>query len=250
MKEVKHSPMRLWIHESIHVSIANQRRLIYGVCTRPRHHLPSTAFNLPPLQRDGDVYRFVNPKPHRQMLHFFHGNGACVEDCYWHLGRIYSVCNCSITAYAYLKGDSEYETIKRVDMFLLNSNSSFDHIVMGVSLGTIIASQVNLMRGIFNSHKTILENPFTSLYDMVPWPLGYLLFDTWNNTHSLDWWPPTGKMLILASEKDEIVPSYMPRTLAKLFPSDTTYVLLDGANHGDAGAHPKYLDTIKQFLEE
>jgi acetyl esterase/lipase len=84
--------------------------------------------------------------------------------------------------------------------------------------------------------KLILENPFTSIDNL--FPFSWFIKTKWDNLEVVgsDDLPPT---LILTSENDELVSPEMSKQ-----------VILSGANHGDAGAHPDYLPAIEEFLRE
>jgi fermentation-respiration switch protein FrsA (DUF1100 family) len=115
---------------------------------------------------------------------------------------------------------------------------------MGVSLGTAHAAFVTEDTHI---HGIILENPFTSIPDIVPF-LGMFVFDTWNIENALSF--TSIPLLILTSEQDEIIPPYMSTTILNAYRGPKQQVILNGSLHGHAGAHPDYLPAVKAWLDE
>jgi fermentation-respiration switch protein FrsA (DUF1100 family) len=122
---------------------------------------------------------------------------------------------------------------------------------MGVSLGTAYALNVFDYVQSSKIQSVILENPFTSVPELAPWPFSWFLFKQWNNMDLVKRIGGEQSLLILTSEKDEIVPPDMSHYLYHAAPTESKeHVLLDGALHGHAGAHPEYLSSIQKFLNK
>lgn len=247
--------------------ITNYQHLyIYSCGDQTKTFLPASAFLLPEPRvcSTYGTHTFARPQSTRHV-YYFHGNGGSVRDTYWHIGRLYSVCNCTIHALEtprclYDKGVDQTQTVEHLTgairgTFRHGSNQSTW--IMGVSLGTAHALHTMawwLARNVVSG--VVLENPFTSLPDMVPWWLAFLrplLLDDWNSTRILDEWSYAGPILFLTSEQDEIVPSHMSTTLMDVYRQrgwgrTAAQVLLKGSLHGHAGAHPDYLPAIASFI--
>lgn len=253
---------------------AFQNRLLYD-CNRHHQALSPNVFGLPsPIQdpdkgflHSGTLTLF--PYPNATLdIYFFHGNGMRVRDAYWHLGHLYKLCKCNIYAIEPIHcthpsffGNSWYavtRTNKMVLWYMLNHKHT--NVLMGVSQGT--AHVLNAYPYLYGSHRKaidgiILENPYTSTLGMLKHYLGdrlgefviHGMFQCWNNDIGITYVYTDVPVLFLTSEQDEIVPPYMSRQLADKCPSrNQTHVVLEGALHGHAGAHPKYLPAIRDWL--
>lgn len=189
-----------------------------------------------------------------RVVHFFHGNGRHPLDHGWQLGELYVRCNCTLIAVAYLRGGTDE---RQVDLTVSNYLNQFvvghgnmkkDHYLYGVSLGAAAALKGTryvqpMLKGI------ILENPFTSLTDLLPAPLGLILYDKWDSLSLAECKKGTIQTLVLSSGKDEIVPPVQHvRILHAISWTNDHFQRLEGANHGDAPAHPDYWPAVERFL--
>lgn len=103
--------------------------------------------------------------------------------------------------------------------------------ILGESFGTGIAA------GLAAKHQDkvdglVLITPWDSLANVVnaifPLPLGFLLYERFDTVEALSKYP--GKVVIVAAERDEVLPVGHARALAKAAPS-AAYLELRGAGH-------------------
>ena len=222
-----------------------QDGIIYTCGSVKQMYHPS-VFGLPEIQYMNPTIFFEKLNANR-TIYYFHGNGISAENTFWHVGRLYQICNCSIyimdPIYCRKPKWVGYSQNTIINNFWkevrYHIHLSHENIFMGVSLGTAHVLHIYWYLGI---KKIILENPFTSIDDLVPLP-SWCIQTKWNNLDVVGIPPST---LILTSEKDEIVPPEMSK---RLLNENTKQVILSGANHGDAGAHPDYLPAIEAFLK-
>lgn len=233
-----------------------QDRIIYTCGNQPQVY-PSSAFGLP----ENDLGNFRRPGTNR-TIYYFHGNGVSIENTFWHVGRLFKICNCSIHVIepVYCRhipwvGYSGNYIISRFCFEVrYHVSETQENILYGVSLGTTHALHVFNefswgTRRKFEFQKIILENPFTSISDLAPFYVPEWFIQTnWNNVAVINniKKEKLPSVLILTSERDEIVPPEMSQRLGALL--GTKPIILSGANHGDAGAHPDYLPAVEKFL--
>lgn len=217
--------------------------------------LPYTAFNLPqPLNYS--LYRvrvYHHPAPLIHLIHL-HGNGINVNASQWHYGRLYHGLRATVIAPEY-DGYDETPSFTSQEKICSRARLQYEYIrgllqpknvplvVLGASLGTGVASCMLEER----AHGTlpdalIMENAFTSVYDVVPLPLRWLLYDHWRVNIS-----DAVRTLYIISEQDGVIPPSHGRVLAKRS-LNATRAVLAGCNHGDAPAHSLYLPKIRKFL--
>ncbi len=246
---------------SVALPIVFQRSFIYLTNRIPRHNLPARSFLLPDPEDvfvDDHVHVAVFNGGRKNVIVYFHGNGGSVQDTYWHLGNLYATSQSTIVAVEYRgygksKSEGPTEALIVADSckatgYVINRFGGSNIILMGVSLGTGVALQV------FKEFKAsivgmILENPYTSVPELIPRPFRWFMFDQWNSAFIM---PSVNvPILVLTSEKDEVIPPHMS---TQLLNSCTCHhksqVILDGSNHGNAGSHPFYQQAIRTFLDD
>jgi pimeloyl-ACP methyl ester carboxylesterase/predicted nucleic acid-binding Zn ribbon protein len=228
------------------ILVCLQRPIVYHASERfPM--LPPSAFNLPEPKPFENGLLFTYPGAQVTLVHF-HGNGGTVRGSFWHYGRLYNALGVNVAAIEYCGYGKQHTCNQRPTMerILEHARRSLESlgrpsnvmVWLGASLGTAVATQLEYEKHVDG---LILENPFTSIADLV-WPVpSWLIFDNWAVRMT------RVRTLFLTSENDEIVPPHMSQTLAGENPF-STQVILKGCNHGDAPAHPDYLPTIKAFL--
>jgi pimeloyl-ACP methyl ester carboxylesterase len=237
-----------------------QDDIIY-TCGSTRQTHPPFAFGLPEIQYMNPTIFFERLNANR-TIYYFHGNGVSAENTFWHVGRLYQICNCSIYVmepincrkpswFGYSQRIIGYELWREVKYHLSRDH---ENIFMGVSLGTAHALYVFRYLGLYDQKsvvKIILENPFTMIQDLFRFKIPlWFLSTNWDNVDMLDdgfFWP---HVLFLTSGEDEIVPPSMSKRLLSLIKPKAKQVILSGANHGDAGAHHDYLPAIEKILRE
>jgi uncharacterized protein len=121
----------------------------------------------------------------------------------------------------------------------------------GESLGAAVAVRLAIERP---PAALILRSPFTSLTDVgrlhYPWlPVGRLLVDRYPSIERIG--RLTAPLLVIAGERDSLVPAELSRRLYEAAPEPKRFVLIPGAEHNS----PELLDgrqmirEIVQFLE-
>ena len=118
----------------------------------------------------------------------------------------------------------------------------------GRSLGSGVAVQLAAARPV---RGVVLVSPFDSLRSMArkhyPFlPTALLLrhpFDSLARAPSID-----APLLVLAGDRDRIVPPDRSRRLFDAWRGPKRWVLLAGAGHNDIHAHPGYWPAIREFL--
>lgn len=236
-----------------------QDGIIY-TCGSQKQTYPPSAFGLPLPQIMNPTIYFERPGANR-TIYFFHGNGISAENTYWHVGRLFQLCNCSIylvepvycRRFRWIGYSGNYIINKLFMEVRYHVSETQENILYGVSLGTAHALHVfnefKWRKRDFGFKKIILENPFTSISDLAPFYVPeWFIHTNWNNVAVINniEKEKLPSVLILTSESDEIVPPQMSRRLGDLL--GTKPVVFLGANHGNAGAHPDYLPTVEKFL--
>jgi len=214
-------------------------------------------------------------------IFYFPGLGRGVEHSFWILQRIQALSKCDVIPFqpprCYKGHKPTWENALPFVRARIANNVT--HYLMGNSFGTAVAAYIakELRDNEWDQFGgMILENPFTSIGQIMGDFIGlapYLipLLDeavgvnlNWKFTpRSFEYvacndavcvyYPNKQglkfKYLILTSEKDEIVPSWMSTTIAQqLAPFSVTHRILKGANHGDLQSHPRYLNILKKFF--
>ena len=121
-------------------------------------------------------------------------------------------------------------------------------VAFGRSLGSGVAVQLAAARPV---RGVVLVSPFDSLRSMArkhyPFlPTSLLLrhpFDSLARAPSID-----APLLVLAGDRDRIVPPDRSRRLFDAWRGPKRWVLLAGAGHNDIHAHPRYWPAIREFL--
>ena len=123
-----------------------------------------------------------------------------------------------------------------------------DVIVMGRSLGTGVAARLASTRPVA---KLVLVTPYDSLLGIAErqfpvFPVKYLLIDKYESWRHV---PKIGvPVLILAAERDEVIPASSTETLRARFPAgQVTWVMVPGASHNTIGDDPLYVRALAAF---
>ncbi len=123
-----------------------------------------------------------------------------------------------------------------------------DVIVMGRSLGTGVAARLASTRP---ASKLVLVTPYDSLLGIAErqfpiFPVKYLLLDKYES-----WRYVPGirvPVLILAAERDEVIPASSTDALRARFPAgQVTWVTVPGASHNTIGDDPLYVRSLVEF---
>jgi uncharacterized protein len=125
-------------------------------------------------------------------------------------------------------------------------------VYFGESLGAAVALRLAIDRP---PEALILRSPFTSLADVgrarYPWlPVGQLLVDRYPSIDRIS--RLTARLLVIAGDRDTIVPAVLSRRLYDAAPEPKRLVIVSGADHND----PRLLDgsemlnEINSFLRE
>lgn len=123
-----------------------------------------------------------------------------------------------------------------------------DVIVIGRSLGTGVAARLASTRPV---SRLVLVTPYDSLLGIAEgqfpfFPVKYLLIDKYESWRYV----PAIKVpvLILAAEKDEVIPTASTEALRARFPpGQVTTVMVPGASHNTIGDDPLYVRSLAAF---
>ena len=125
-------------------------------------------------------------------------------------------------------------------------------VYFGESLGAAVAVGLATERP---PQALVLRSPFTSLGDVAavhyPWlPVRRLLMDRYPSLERIA--SVRGPVLMIAGDRDDIVPEAMSRRLFDAANEPKRYVVVPGAGHNDLDllAGPRMLDEIGRFLSE
>jgi uncharacterized protein len=125
-------------------------------------------------------------------------------------------------------------------------------VYFGESLGAAVVVGLAIERP---PQAMVLRSPFTSLGDVAavhyPWlPVRWLLMDKYPSLERIA--SVRAPVLVVAGDRDDIVPKAMSRRLFDAANEPKTYVVVPGAGHNDLEllAGPKMLDEIARFLSE
>jgi uncharacterized protein len=123
-----------------------------------------------------------------------------------------------------------------------------DVIVMGRSLGTGVAARLAAARPV---SRLVLVTPYDSLLGIAQrqfaiFPVKYLLIDKYESWRYV---PHIGvPVLILAAERDEVIPASSTQALRARFPAgQVTWVMVPGASHNTIGDEPLYVRALAAF---
>jgi hypothetical protein len=123
-------------------------------------------------------------------------------------------------------------------------------VYFGESLGAAVALRLALERA---PAALVLRSPFASLAEVgrlhYPWlPVSLLLADRYDSLERVG--RLAAPLLVVAGERDRIVPASHSRRLFDAAPQPKRFVLLPGADHNDLDllAGPRLLDEVLAFL--
>lgn len=229
-------------------------------CGSTPNHLPPSVYGLPAPAHISDSLRAFMRSHTDIVVYYFHGNGVSVENDYWRIGQLFAVCNCSIYVLEYahcLQATNPYWQQHEILLHLSTALTVSLHrakrnYVLAASMGT--AYFLHALLGIHQLipvEGIIVENPFTSIPDVVaPFP-AFLIRDHWHNDRLITKIPSDIPVLFLTSERDEIVPPTMSFKLRDMNQSPLWRVkVLSGALHGHAASHPEYLPAVVEFISQ
>ena len=123
-----------------------------------------------------------------------------------------------------------------------------DVIVMGRSLGTGVAARLASTRP---ASRLVLVTPYDSLLGIAQrqfpiFPVQYLLIDKYESWRYVP--RITVPVLILAAEKDEVIPAASTAALRARFPAgQVTTVTVPGASHNTISDDPSYVRALAAF---
>ena len=123
-----------------------------------------------------------------------------------------------------------------------------DVIVIGRSLGTGVAVRLASTRP---ASRLVLVTPYDSLLGIAErqfpiFPVRYLLIDKYESWRYVP--KITVPVLILAAERDEVIPAASTETLRARFPAgQVTWVVVPGASHNTIGDAPIYVRALAAF---
>jgi pimeloyl-ACP methyl ester carboxylesterase len=123
-----------------------------------------------------------------------------------------------------------------------------DVIVMGRSLGTGVAARLASTRP---ASRLVLVTPYDSLLGIAErqfpiFPVRHLLIDKYESWRYVP--KITVPVLILAAERDEVIPAASTETLRARFPAgQVTWVVVPGASHNTIGDDPLYVRSLAAF---
>lgn len=203
------------------------------------------------------------------IILYFHGRGRTLGYNYYFLGPLFQSTKCSIIAFEYPMCRYDPASINAGPDILLERGINLIESIPLINRNYLMCSSMGCSILLKALEKTrirtfalldglILENPPTSLSEVASFHTNYwipsfliqILMGSKHDWKVSDFFEHKFKILILTSEKDEIVPSTMGYDLATRFgtTNNVTHVILDGANHGDAPSHPKYQESISLSL--
>lgn len=185
---------------------------------------------------------------------FIHGSIASGKVYKETIYKLASEINCNVIGY-YFRGMNNRrgqpsekgiveESYKIADFVKSRGNKI---IIYGQSLGCSVALN---MANYLKVKKLILENPFTSCIDiikkrtLIKW-FSYLAVDTWDNIKRIK--KNGSKLLIFASENDQIVPNDNSDKLAK-YHKDARVQKLLGSTHFNVNLNKNYHKYIRDFI--
>jgi len=212
----------------------------------------------------------IHPQEQCRIV-YFHGRGRSLNYNYYFLLPLYRATKCSIIPFEYpgchaVLTNTTYEALLEAAKEKLSnviSGSSANVYLMGTSMGCSILLSSLPSDYLYNVKGVILENPPTSLSEVASFHTNYYIpssFVRFMIGERNDWPVKSGiltiaaanwKILVLTSEKDELVPPSMGyKIVAELnkTKNKVTHVVLEGCNHGDAPSHYKYQSSIKSFI--
>ncbi len=129
-------------------------------------------------------------------------------------------------------------------------------VYFGESLGAAVALRLAVQEGPEDPPAAlVLRSPFTSLPDVgrlhYPWlPVGRLLLDRYPSATRIA--DLTAPLLVIAGDRDTIVPATLSRELFDAAPEPKRFVLIPGADHNDPRLldGPQMISETVQFLRD
>ncbi|ORZ11519.1 Alpha/Beta hydrolase protein [Absidia repens] len=135
---------------------------------------------------------------------------------------------------------------------------------LGGAVAIDLASTVATNKEKYNIQGIIIENTFTSIYDMVcalypayspyPYIAKYCLWNHWDSDRKIRSLPPSIRLLFLSSKRDEIVPPSHMKQLYSLaqhtHPDNATFVQFERSLHMDIySTEPRLFQcTLQKFI--
>jgi uncharacterized protein len=121
--------------------------------------------------------------------------------------------------------------------------------LLGRSIGSCIATYVASLRKVGG---LILVTPFDSVENLVReafrWiPLGWFFKNCFDTRAALS--HVSCKTLVLAAEKDEVIPQVCLQSLLSDFPTQIEFEVVKGADHQDIGSYAEYYAAINIYLQ-
>jgi hypothetical protein len=192
-------------------------------------------------------------------IFYFHGRGRTIHFNYYLLGPLYQKSKCSIVAFEYPA--CEYDPASSNDgpdiileraTKLVDTVKEQDHLICSSMGCSILLTALSKLEESKHFKRLVLENPPTSLSEVASFP-SFLLRALIGEKN--DWRVPPVlkhqcKILVLTSEEDELVPKSMSYKLVEQYNKthEVKHVILLGSNHGNAPSHPKYMESILDFI--
>jgi hypothetical protein len=245
--ESTNAPGEMWCN------MYQDNRYNHGLPCPKHHHSNSVIFEYPESNC---------------IILYFHGRGRTLGYNYYFLDPLFQSTKCSIIAFEYPMCQYDPASINAGPDILLERAINLIESIPLINRNYLMCSSMGCSILLKALEKTrirtflldglILENPPTSLSEVASFHTNYwipsfliqILMGSKNDWKVSDVFSRF-KILILTSEKDELVPSTMGYDLATRFgtTNNVTHVILEGANHGDAPSHPKYQESISLFLK-
>lgn len=239
------------------ILVSQQRKLLY-LNSHAQENLPPSEWGVPEVVALGEakVYAECFAQSNKGIAFFFHGNAGSVSNSYYSAEPLYRAgYSLAIVEYrGYGKSSKEFSPTQ-TDI-VADSKLVFEHfynahkevLFYGQSLGTGVVLQLLSQIKVPPNTKVVLENPFTSIGDIVPFP--FPVFDNWASKDVITGATKDVKLLIITSEHDLLVPPAHSKVLFGLATecAEKTHVILTACSHVGARGHPDYLEAIDHFL--
>jgi uncharacterized protein len=195
----------------------------------------------------------VQPRPGMPAVLYFGGNAEDVSSSLPQLAAVYPQRAIYAMHYRGYGGSTgaPSERALQADALALFDQAQARHsdvVVVGRSLGTGIAVRLATRRPV---SRLVLVTPFDSLTALAaplfPWlPVRWLMLDRYDSARLA----PAVKVptLILAAERDEVVPRASTQRLHERFaPGVATLKVIAGAGHNTISDSPAYTDALRSF---
>lgn len=209
------------------------------------------------LARGGITLRgwVVNPGQPRALL-YFGGNAEAIESNRDALRAALPGTTSYLLAYRGY-GASEGEATQ--EALFSDAEALYDHVrerhphapvsVIGRSLGSGVASHLAAHRPVA---RMVLVTPFDSLVNVARAHYGFLpvrllMRERYESHRTLP--RHEGPLLVIAAERDEVVPRASTLRLVQSLPRQPEVLTLAGVGHNTLSEHPRYWTVIARFLE-